>query len=180
MSNYLRACKSWKTWAVQHCAFASVSGSVCGVSYPAVQIHVTVYSTVYGVSYVHDKRGYQGSSENPLVKQLVEAAKCILTRPPTRNKPRTTDQVQTMVTHLERGTVVISSWKLYCPWGSLVFCAGMTFIPFQSTTCIFENLMRPFSWRSRTTTSSMKGHGCLSAIGASSLHGPHCQTDDLS
>ena len=35
----------------------------------------------------------------------MEAAKRILARPPTRKRPLTTDEVQALVTHLERGTV---------------------------------------------------------------------------
>lgn len=35
---------------------------------------------------------------------------------------------------------------------------------------VVHSIMWPFSWRSRTTTSSMKGHGCLSPVGASPLY----------
>ena len=62
-------------------------------------------SAVYGVSFVHKKRGYPEVSEYPVVKQLLDAAKRILAMPPTRKKPLSTDQVRSLLTRLEGGTV---------------------------------------------------------------------------
>ena len=64
-----------------------------------------VNSAIYGVSYVHKKSGFPEPSEYPVVKQLVDAAKCVLAKPKTRKKPLTVAQVRALVTRLERGTV---------------------------------------------------------------------------
>ena len=56
---------------------------------------------VYGVSYVHKKSGYPEVSKYPVVKQLLDAAKRILARPPTRMKPLSIDQVRSLLTRLE-------------------------------------------------------------------------------
>ena len=64
-----------------------------------------VNSAVYWVSYVHKKSGYPEVSEYPVVKQLLDVAKHILARPPTRKKPLSTDQVRSLLTRLEGGSV---------------------------------------------------------------------------
>ena len=109
-STYLKAFKSWKSWAVQHSASFLPADSVLFTLYVVSLIQQarsvsTVNSAVYGVSYAHKKSGFQEPSDYPLVKQLMEAAKRILARPPTRKRPLTTDEVQALVTRLERGTV---------------------------------------------------------------------------
>ena len=110
MTTYLRAYKSWKLWAMQHNAFFLPADQVVFTLYVVSLIQQvrsvsTVNSAVYGVSYVHKKSGYQEPSEYPLVKQLTDAAKHILARPPTRKKPLTAAQVQTLVARLVKGTV---------------------------------------------------------------------------
>ena len=64
-----------------------------------------VNSAVYGVSYVHKKRGYPEVSEFLVAKQLLDAAKRILARPPTCMKPLSIDQVRSLLTRLEGGTI---------------------------------------------------------------------------
>ena len=110
ISTYLRAYKSWKAWATQRNSSFLPADQVTFTLYVVSLIQQarsvsTVNSAVYGVSYVHKKSGYQEPGEYPLVKQLTEAAKRILARPPLRKKPLTIDQVQALVTRLERGTV---------------------------------------------------------------------------
>ena len=63
-----------------------------------------VNSAVYGVSYVH-KSGYPEVSEYLVIKQLLDAAKRILARPPTRMKPLSIDQVRSLLTRLEGGMI---------------------------------------------------------------------------
>ena len=110
VSTYLRAYKSWKAWAVQHNSSFLPVDQVMFTLYVVSLIQQarsvsTVNSAVYGVSHVHKKSGYQEPGDYPLVKQLMEAAKHILARPPLRKKPLTIDQVRALVTRLERGTV---------------------------------------------------------------------------
>ena len=57
------------------------------------------------MSYVHKKSGYPEVSEYPVIKQLLDAAKRLLDRPPTRMKPLSIDQVRSLLTHLERGMI---------------------------------------------------------------------------
>ena len=64
-----------------------------------------VNSAVYGVSYVHKKSGHLQVSVYPVVKQLLDAAKRILARPPTHKKPLSIDQERSLLTRLEGGTV---------------------------------------------------------------------------
>ena len=64
-----------------------------------------VNSTVHGVSYVHKKSGYPEVSEYPVVKQLLYAAERNLARPPTHMKPLSIDQVRSLLTRLEGGTI---------------------------------------------------------------------------
>ena len=64
-----------------------------------------VNSAVYVVSYVHKKSGYPEVSEYPVVKQLLDAAKRILARPPTPMKPLSIVQVLSLLTRLEGGTI---------------------------------------------------------------------------
>ena len=64
-----------------------------------------VNSPVYGVSYVNKKGGYPEVSEYPVIKQLLDAAKRLLARPPTRMKRLSIDQVRSLLTRLEGGTI---------------------------------------------------------------------------
>ena len=74
---------------------------------------------VYGMSWVHRKSGYPDPSEYPTVKQAVEAARPILTRPPKRKEPLSADLVRRVVSPLEKCSVadirlaVLSSWDIF-------------------------------------------------------------------
>jgi len=110
VSTYLGAYKSWKAWALRHNASVLPADSVTFALYVVSLIQEarsmsTVNSAVYGVNYVHKKSGYPEVSEHPVVKQLLDAAKRILARPPTRMKPLSIDQVQSLLTRLGGGTV---------------------------------------------------------------------------
>ena len=110
VSTYLGAYKSWKAWALRHNASVLPADSVSFALYVVSLIQEArsmsaVNSAVYGVSYVHKKSGYHEVSEYPVVKQLLDAAKRILARPPTRMKSLSIDQVRSFLTRLEGGTV---------------------------------------------------------------------------
>lgn len=78
-----------------------------------------VNTAVYGVSWVRKKSGYPEPSEYPMVKQAVEAARPILTRPPKRKEPLSAYLVRRVVSALEKGSVadiqlaVLSSWDIF-------------------------------------------------------------------
>mgnify|MGYP000196981984 FL=1 len=110
VSTYLGAYKSWKAWALRHNASVLPADSVTFALYVVSLIQEArsmsaVNSAVYGVNYVHKKSGYPEVSEHPVVKQLLDAAKRILARPPTRMKPLSIDQVRSLLTRLGGGTV---------------------------------------------------------------------------
>ena len=64
-----------------------------------------VNTAVYGVSWVHKKSGYREPSEYRMVKQAVEAARRILTRPRKRKEPLSADLVRRVVSRQEKGSV---------------------------------------------------------------------------
>ena len=64
-----------------------------------------VNSAVYKVSYVHKKSVYPQVSEYLVVKQLLDAVKRILARPPTRMKRLSIAQVWSLLTRLEWGMI---------------------------------------------------------------------------
>ena len=105
ISTYLRAYRSWRSWAVQHNASALPADPVVFTLYVVslVQLARSV-SAVNSAIYVH-KSGFPEPSEYPVVKQLVDAAKRVLAKPKTRKKPLTVTQVRALVARLERGTV---------------------------------------------------------------------------
>ena len=110
LSTYLGAYKSWKAWALQHNASVLPADSVMFALYVVSLIQEArsmsaVNSAVYRVSYVHKKSGHPEVSEYPVVKQLLDAAKRILARPPTHMKPLSIDQVWSLLTRLEGGTI---------------------------------------------------------------------------
>lgn len=103
ISTYLRACRSWRSWAVQHNASTLPADTVEFTLYVVSLIQQArsvsaVNSAVYGVSYVQKKSGFPEPSEYPVVKQLVDAAKRVLAKPKTRKKPLTVAQVRALVT----------------------------------------------------------------------------------
>ena len=81
-----------------------------------------VNSAVYGVSYVH-KSGYPEVSKYTVVKQLLDAAKRILARPPTCMKPLSIDQVRSLLTRLEGGTIADLQLAALLALGFFVFFA---------------------------------------------------------
>ena len=65
----------------------------------------SVNSAVYGASWVHRKSGYQESSEYPVVKQVVDAARGILARPAERKEPLSSVVVRKVISRLEKGNL---------------------------------------------------------------------------
>ena len=110
ISTYLRAYRSWRSWAVQHNASALPADPVVFTLYVVSLVQLArsvsaVNSAIYGVSYVHKKSGFPEPSEYPVVKQLVDVAKRVLAKPKTCKKPLTVTQMRALVARLERGTV---------------------------------------------------------------------------
>lgn len=109
-ATYLRAYKYWKTWAEQHSASYLLADSVVFTLYFVSLIQQSrsvslVNTAVYGVSWVHKKSGYREPSEYRMVKQAVEAARRILTRPRKRKEPLSADLVRRVVSRQEKGSV---------------------------------------------------------------------------
>ena len=110
VATYLRAYKSWKSWASRHDAASLPADSVVFALYVVSLIQQTrsmssVNSAVYGVSWVHKKSGYQEPSEYSVVKQVVEAARRILARPAERKEPLSSALVRKVISRLEKGNL---------------------------------------------------------------------------
>ena len=109
-ATYLRAYKSWKTWAEKHSASYLPADSVVFTLYIVSLIQQSrsvssVNTAVYGVSWVHKKSGHREPSEYPMVKQAVDAARRILARPPKRKEPLSADLVRRVISRLEKGSL---------------------------------------------------------------------------
>ena len=108
MSTYLGLYKSWKAWALWHNASILRTDSITFALYAVSliqEIFVCVNSAVYKVSYLHKNSVYPQVSEYPVVKQLLDAVKRILARPPTRMKHLSIAQVWSSLTRLEGGMI---------------------------------------------------------------------------
>lgn len=110
VSSYLRAYRSWKSWASRHDAVSLPADSMVFTLYIVSLIQQTrsvssVNSAVYGVSWVHKKSGYQEPSEYPVVKQVVDAARRILARPAERKEPLSSVLVRKVISRLEKGNL---------------------------------------------------------------------------
>ena len=110
VASYLRAYKSWKSWASRHDAACLPADCVVFTLYVVSLIQQTrsvssVNSAVYGVSWVHRKSGYQEPSEYPVVKQVVDAARRILARPAERKEPLSSVLVRKVISRLEKGNL---------------------------------------------------------------------------
>ena len=110
VDTYLRAYKSWKSWASRHDAAFLPADPVVFSLYIVFLIQQTrsvysVNSAVYGVSWVHNKSGYQEPSEYPVVKQVVNAARRILAKPAARKEPLSSALVRKVISRLEKGSL---------------------------------------------------------------------------
>lgn len=75
----------------------------------------SVNTAVYGVSWVHKKSG-QEPSQHPLIKQVMEAARRILSKPATRKVPLKTDLVTKLVLPLQQGSLAELQLAALSPW----------------------------------------------------------------
>ena len=91
VSSYVRAYQAWKKWAIQCGATALPANPVIFALY---LVHLTqqgspvssLNSAVYGSNWVHKKSGCQELSDHPIVRQVAEAGRRILAKPPNRKK----------------------------------------------------------------------------------------------
>ena len=64
-----------------------------------------------------------------MIKQLLDAAKRLLARPPTRMKPLSIDQVQSLLTRLERGMITDLQFAALLALGFFVFFSFFRLTP---------------------------------------------------
>lgn len=107
---YLRAFKAWKIWVKLFKKPPLPVEPRMFVLYIVKLIQEnksvsTINTAVYGVSWVQKKVGQPEVSENQMVKQVVDAARRLLSKPPDRKKPLKVDQVLTIISRLESGTL---------------------------------------------------------------------------
>ena len=108
MSTYVRAYEAWQTWAVQ-CEATPLPADPTVFSLYLVHLIQQdrsvscVNSAIYGASWVHKKSGYQQLSEHPLLQRVVEAARRILARPPSRRRPLEASHVKNAILRLKQG-----------------------------------------------------------------------------
>lgn len=110
VSTYVRAYEVWRTWAVQ-CEATPLP--VDPTVFSLYLVHLiqqdqsvsSIHSAIYGVSWVHKKSGYQQLSDHPLVQQVVEAARRILARPPSRRRSLEASHVKSAIRRLKQGPV---------------------------------------------------------------------------
>ena len=104
---YLRAYKSWRSWAGRHNAAFLPIDPLIFMLYIVFLIHShsvsSVKSALYGVSWVHKKSCYQEPNEYPVVEQVVDAARQILVRLAECKEPLSSALVQKVISRLEKG-----------------------------------------------------------------------------
>ena len=98
----------WRKWALQ-CEATSLPADP-GV-FLLYLVHLiqqdrsvsSINSAIYGASWVHKKSSNQQLSDHPLVKQVAEATKRIIARPPGHRRPLEASQVKSAIRRLEQG-----------------------------------------------------------------------------
>ena len=108
VSSYVRAYQAWKKWAIQCGATALPANPVIFALY---LVHLTqqgssvssLNSAVYGSNWVHKKSGCQELSDHPIVRQVAEAGRRILAKPPNRKKALEVNEVMGVIRRLEQG-----------------------------------------------------------------------------
>ena len=63
-------------------------------------------TAIHGASWVHKKSGYQELNEHPLVRQVAQAGRRILAKPPNRKKALDVSLVKKIISRLEHGNLV--------------------------------------------------------------------------
>ena len=107
---YLRAFSAWKLWATG-CSTTPLPvepAVFCLYLMKLIQENKSVSAintAVYGVSWVQKKVGQPEVADDPVVKQVVKAAKRILSKPPERKKALKVEQVMSIITSLEKNCI---------------------------------------------------------------------------
>ena len=84
-----------------------------------------INTIVYGVGWVHKKVGFVELSEQPLVKQVLEAARRILAKPAKRKTALNIDVVRKLVMRLHDGNLAELQLATLIALGFLDFFVGM-------------------------------------------------------
>ena len=108
VSLYVRAYQAWIQWPVECSATALPADPGVFALYLVHLIQqgssVSLLNTaIYGASWVHKKSGYQELNEHPLVRQVAEAGRRILAKPPNRKKALDVSLVKKISSRLEHG-----------------------------------------------------------------------------
>ena len=111
VSSYVRAYQTWKKWAAKCSATALPADPGVFALYLVHLIQqgssVSLLNTaIYGASWVHKKSGYQELNEHPLIRQVAEAGRRILAKPPNRKKALVVSLVKRVISRLEHGNLV--------------------------------------------------------------------------
>ena len=111
VSSYVRAYQTWKKWAAKCSATALPADPGVFALYLVHLIQqgssVSLLNTaIYGASWVHKKSGYQELNEHPLIRQVAEAGRRILAKPPNRKKALDVSLVKRVISRLEHGNLV--------------------------------------------------------------------------
>ena len=83
-----------------------------------------INTIVYSVGWVHKKVGFVELSEQPLVKQVLEAARRILAKPAKRKTPRSIDVVRKLVMRLHDGNLAELQLATLLHWGFWISSLG--------------------------------------------------------
>ena len=110
VKTYISAFRRWKQWATLHHAVPLPADMKIFSLYLVYLIQqersvAAVNSVVYGVGWVHKKGGFLEPAHHPVVKQVVEAARRILAKPPSRKAPLEIDVVRKAVQRLQQGNL---------------------------------------------------------------------------
>ena len=103
---YFTAYKAWKRWAITHslCPLPADSASLALYMVSLIQVDRSVSSinsAVYGIDWVHKKNGYALPNTHPLIQQVSEAARRILAKPRSHNKPLSGEVVKSILNRLQ-------------------------------------------------------------------------------
>ena len=110
VTTYLAAYKSWQRWAQAHnlCPLPADSVSLALYLVSLIQ-HDQAVSSInlagYGTDWVYKKNGYDIPCQHPLIQQVSEAARRILAKPKSRQKPLTGDIVVSILKRLQDGSL---------------------------------------------------------------------------
>ena len=108
VKKYSGAVKRWATWAKSH-GFEPLPAMPHAVAIYVVFLMQTtqsiaaINSVIYGLKWAHSKLGRDSAADDIMVKQLVESARRILSKPRKPKEPLMPYEVKQMVSYLRKG-----------------------------------------------------------------------------